>query len=276
MTTSLGEVLSEELRSWPVGSAAAAVVSETDVVASADHQQTYEWASVTKLLTALAVLDAAWQNRIDLDEPAGPPGSTVRHLLAHASGLSVDSDRTLSPPGRRRIYSNRGFEVLAEHLEQRTGKPFAAQLQERVLDPLGLDRTTLDGSPAHGAVGPVSDLAKLAAELLAPRYFAAEQLATATTTAFGELSGVLPGFGRQEPNDWGLGFEIHGHKSPHWMAPENSPAAFGHFGKTGSFLWVDAPSSVACVAACDTPFGTWAASAWPRLSRRVLEAVGST
>ena len=276
MTTGLGELLTAELRSWPVGSAAAAVVSGTEVVASADHQETYRWASVTKLLTALVVLDAAWQDTIDLDESAGPPGSTVRHLLAHASGLSVDSDRTLSPPGRRRIYSNRGFEVVAEHLERRTGKPFPTQLQERVLDPLGLDRTTLDGSPAHGALGPVSDLATLAAELLAPRYFAAEQLATATTTAFGDLSGVLPGFGRQEPNDWGLGFEIHGRKSPHWMAAENSPAAFGHFGKTGSFLWVDTPSGVACVAACDTPFGAWATSAWPRLSKRVLEAVGST
>lgn len=273
MTAGLQELLGEELSSWPVGSAAVAVVGGSGVLASAGDRQTYRWASVTKMLTALVVLDAAWHGRIDLDEPAGPAGSTVRHLLAHASGLSVDSDRTLSPPGQRRIYSNRGFDVLAEHLERRTGTPFSAQLQQRVLEPLGMDATTLDGSPAHGAQGPVDDLARLTAELLAPHHFPVEQLAAATRTAFDGLSGVLPGFGRQEPNDWGLGFEIHDGKSPHWMAPENSPEAFGHFGQTGSFLWVDQPYGVACVAASDTAFGPWAAVAWPRLSTRVLDVV---
>jgi CubicO group peptidase (beta-lactamase class C family) len=271
LRTSLEELLTEELRSWPVGSAAVAVVDGSGVLASAGDQRTYQWASVTKLLTALVVLDAAWQERIDLDEPAGPPGSTVRHLLAHASGLSVDSDRTLSPPGQRRIYSNRGFDVLAEHLERRTGRPFPEQLQGRVLTPLGMDRTTLDGSPAKGCQGPVDDLARLATELLAPRHFPVDQLAKATTTAFGGLIGVLPGFGRQEPNDWGLGFEIHGRKSPHWMSSKNSPASFGHFGQAGAFCWVDPEAGLACVAAGDTPFGPWAADAWPKLSTRVLD-----
>ena len=81
-------------------------------------------------------------------------GSTIRHLLAHASGLSVDSDRVLSAPGRRRIYSNRGFEVLGDHLERRLGRPFATQLRDAVLEPLAMQATTLTGSPAHGARGP--------------------------------------------------------------------------------------------------------------------------
>lgn len=273
--TSCTELLKAEISGWPVGSATAAVLSPTGPLGSWGSAQPYRWASVTKLLTALTVLDVAWQGRIDLDEPAGPPGSTVRHLLSHASGLALDSDRTLAPPGRRRIYSNRGFEVVAEHLVRRTGRTFPSQLTERILDPLEMHSTTLDGSPAEGAQGPVSDLAKLAGELLAPRCFAVDLLAAATTVAFPGLSGVLPGFGRQEPNDWGLGFEIRGGKSPHWMAPANSPAAFGHFGQAGSFLWVDPVANVACVAACDTPFGAWAASAWPRLAARVLDAVGS-
>lgn len=268
------ELIEAEIAGWPAGSAAAAVLDRTGLLGSWGRDRTYQWASVTKLLTALAVLDAAWQGRIDLDEPAGPPGSTVRHLLSHASGLAFDSDRTLAAPARRRIYSNRGFEVVAEHLEGRTGRAFGSQLTERVLDPLEMRSTTLNGSPAHGAQGPVSDLARLASELLAPRCFAVDQVAAATTVAFPGLSGVLPGFGRQEPNDWGLGFEIHGDKSPHWMAPANSPAAFGHFGQAGSFVWVDPEAEVACVAACDTPFGGWAASAWPRLGARVLDAVG--
>ena len=43
--------------------------------------QPFRWASVTKLLVALAALDAVQRGLLDLDEPAGPPGSTVRHLL---------------------------------------------------------------------------------------------------------------------------------------------------------------------------------------------------
>ena len=47
---------------------------------------------------------------------AGPLGATVRHLLAHASGLAMDSDLALAKPGTRRMYSNYGFTVLADTL----------------------------------------------------------------------------------------------------------------------------------------------------------------
>ena len=68
-----------------------------------------EWASVTKLVTALAVLVALEEEAVALDEPAGPPGSTVRHLLAHTSGLAFDEHRVFDKPGEQRIYSNTGF-----------------------------------------------------------------------------------------------------------------------------------------------------------------------
>jgi CubicO group peptidase (beta-lactamase class C family) len=265
------QVLREELRSWPGGSNTAAIINRFGVLAATGPDRVYEWASVTKLLTALVVLDKVWSGTLSLDEPAGPPGATVRHLLSHASGLAVESDRVLSPPGLRRIYSNRGYEVVGELLEHNGGKPFAAQLRESVLEPLSLNETKCEGSPAHGAHGPVRDMAALAAELLQPRHFPADRLTEARTTVFPELSGVLPGFGRQDPNDWGLGFEIRGRKSPHWMSPKNSPAAFGHFGRAGAFLWVDPQAGLACVAASRTPFGPWAAAAWPQLSTRVLE-----
>jgi CubicO group peptidase (beta-lactamase class C family) len=131
--------------------------------------------------------------------------------------------------------------------------------------------TALTGSPAHGAVGPVDDLATLARELLEPRVLSADLVASATGTAFPGLSGVLPGFGRQEPNDWGLGFEVRGAKEPHWTSPRNSPATFGHFGQSGSFLWVDPDARLACATAGDTPFGPWAADHWPRLADRLLD-----
>ncbi|WP_240722676.1 serine hydrolase domain-containing protein [Kocuria rosea] len=267
----LGRLLAEELARWPVGSAGVAVVDAGAVLASAGDPGPFPWASVTKLLTALTVLHAADEGAVDLDAPAGPPGATVRHLLAHASGLSLEGEKVMSPPGRRRIYSNRGIELAAEHLEHRTGRPFGVELAERVLGPLGLTGTRLQGSPAHGAHGPVRDLGRLGQELLAPRRLPERVLRAATRTSFEGLAGVLPGFGRQDPNDWGLGFEIRGRKTPHWTSPGNAPSTFGHFGQSGSFLWVDPEHSLACAAAGDTAFGPWAAEAWPRLSTGVLE-----
>lgn len=267
----LGTLLDRELARWPAA-AGVAVVDDSGVLAARGEDRAHPWASVTKLLAALTVLDLADQSLLDLDEPAGPPGSTVRHLLAHASGLSRDTDKLMAPPGRRRIYSNRGVEVLAEHVEQRRSTAFATLVQERVLEPLGMRATTLDGSPAHGARGPVGDLALLAAHLLRPQpgAVASGLLAEATTTAFPGLDGLLPGFGPQRPNDWGLGFELRGTKSPHWTAPGNAPTTFGHFGQSGSFLWVDPSLGLACVSAGATPFGPWAVEAWPRLSAMVL------
>jgi CubicO group peptidase (beta-lactamase class C family) len=198
-----------QVAQWPVGNAAVAVVDARGVRGTyGPHDAPFPWASVTKLLTALAILDAVDHGLVDLDEPAGPPRSTVRHLLAHAAGLAPDSDTVVAAPGRRRVYSNRGFEVLAHLVEARTGRPFPDRLRAQVLDPLGLAGTSLDGSPAHGAHGPLRDLAALGRELLTPTLLSPERMAEATRTAFPGLAGVLPGFGRQDPNDWGLGFEI--------------------------------------------------------------------
>ena len=56
-------------------------------------------------------------------------------------------------------------------------------------------------------VGPVDDLLLLGAELLRPTLVAAETVGRATRVAYPGLAGVLPGIGRFEPNDWGLGFD---------------------------------------------------------------------
>ncbi|HEV2758206.1 MAG TPA: serine hydrolase domain-containing protein [Acidimicrobiales bacterium] len=234
-----------------------------------------EWASVTKLVTALAVLLAVEEEVVALDEPAGPPGSTVRHLLAHASGLAFDENRVFDQPGEQRIYSNRGFEVLAKLVGDRAGMPFADYLTEGVLSPLGMTATHLDGSPAKGLVGPLDDLVRLARELLAPTLVSPVTLRNATTVVFPGLGGVLPGFGRQHPLDWGLGFELRDAKSPHWTGRRNSPATFGHFGRSGSFLWVDPAAGVACAVLSGRDFGPWAREAWPLLSDEVLAEHGA-
>ena len=261
-----------QVADWPVDTAAVAVVRADQVLASHGSESPLPWASVTKLITALTVLDAVERDLVALDEPAGPPGSTVAHLLAHASGLAPDEDRVLARPGRRRIYSNRGFEVLANLVTERAGTHFPEVLQDRVCRPLGMTATRLEGSPAHGAVGPLSDLATLGRELLAPTLLPTDVMYGATTPAFAGLSGILPGFGRQDPNDWGLGFEIRDDKHPHWTGSRNSPETFGHFGQAGGFLWVDPTAGLACACLTDRPFGDWAARVWPPLSDGVVAA----
>jgi CubicO group peptidase (beta-lactamase class C family) len=267
-----------QVAEWPAEHAAAGVATADRVLAThGDRSHAYAWASVTKLLVAYAALVAVEEGTIDLDEPAGPEGSTVRHLLSHASGLAWDSEQALGRPGQFRTYSNSGIEMLARHLAERAEMPFEDYLRAAVLEPLGLG-AELRGSPAGGMVGALDDVLRFGRELLAPTLVAEETLAEATTVQFPGLVGVLPTFGRMEPNDWGLGFELKDAKSPHWTGERNSPRTFGHFGSkegTATFLWVDPEARLACAALADVSFGPWAKEAWPQLSDAVLaEAAG--
>jgi CubicO group peptidase (beta-lactamase class C family) len=259
-----------QIDDWGAGTAAAGVVRRGDVVATyGPRGAALRWASVTKLVTATAVLVAAEEGTVDLDEPAGPEGSTVRHLLAHASGLPFEPGAPTSRPERRRIYSNVGFDVLAEHVAAAAGMPFDQYLAEGVLRALGM-RAELRGSPAADLYGGLDDLLLFAAELQRPSLIAPETLDEATTVQFPGLAGVLPDLGRFDPNDWGLGFELRNGKSPHWTGTRNSPHTFGHFGGSGTFLWVDPDAGIALGCLTDREFGDWAKEAWPRLSDAVL------
>ncbi|MFE5872717.1 serine hydrolase domain-containing protein [Streptomyces roseifaciens] len=260
------------IENWPVDTAAAAVVRAdgTTVGAHGPVEHRFPLASVTKPLAAYAALVAVEEGAVELDEPAGPAGSTVRHLLAHTSGLAFDEHRAMAEPGTRRLYSNAGFEVLGDHIAKATDIPFADYLREAVLEPLGMTATDLPGSPAKDGVSTVADLVRFAAELQAPRLLSPETVAGATSVAFPGLTGILPGYGHQRPNDWGLGFEIRDGKSPHWTGASSSPRTFGHFGQSGTFLWVDPAAGAACVALTDRAFGPWATEVWPALTDAVL------
>ena len=238
-----------------------------------DSDHRYEWASVTKPATAMTVLIAAERGLLDLDEPAGPPGSTVRHLLSHASGLPFEGEALLAAPGRKRIYSNPGFDQLGELVAVRAGKSFETALVAWVLRPLAMDRTFLEGRPSEGLVGTISDLAALARELLRPTLLMSASAASMREVTFAGLSGVVPGIGRFSPCDWGLGVELHDGKQLHWMGAANSPATFGHFGGAGTFLWVDPVVDRALVVLADRRFGAWALDAWPVFSDAVLAAL---
>jgi CubicO group peptidase (beta-lactamase class C family) len=231
------------------------------------------WASVTKPVTALAALVAVEEGTLSLDEPAGPPGSTLRHLLAHASGLGPEPGAPLAPPGTSRIYSNAGYMIVADLIARRSGLSFARYVTEGVLDPLGMEDTVLSdgaGGAAAGLAGPLTDLVALAREWSTPALVSDETHRAAATAQFPGLAGVLPGFGRFDPCDWGLGVEIRGHKQPHWTGTTNGPDTFGHFGQSGAFLWVDPAVGVACAGLGDRPFGPWATRAWPALADEVV------
>ena len=124
---------------WPVPTASAAVIGPSGVLATrgpTDHL--FHLASVTKPLAALAVLVAVEEEALSLDDPADEglvPGATVRHLLAHASGLAPERPLRSFPPATRRVYSNVGIERAADLVAAATGMPFAAYLDE-ALEPL--------------------------------------------------------------------------------------------------------------------------------------------
>jgi len=264
----------DALNDWPVGAAAAAVVGPGGVLAShGDVERMFELASVTKPLAARAVQVAIEEGAVELDTAAGPPGATVRHLLAHTSGLSMHDDRVLAAPGARRIYSNQGFTVLGQTVEHETGIEFARYLTEAVCEPLGMAATELHGgavAAGFGARSTVADLAAFAGDLLRPSTISQGLHAEATTVQFPGLDGVLPGYGVQRPNDWGLGFELRDSKSPHWTGAQNSARTYGHFGQAGGFIWADPENELALVVLTDRDFGEWALRPWPALSDAVI------
>ena len=254
---------------WPADRVAVGVTSARGTLFVHGSAGEFRWASVTKPVTALACLVAAEEGTLDLDEPAGPRGSTVRHLLAHASGLPFDPGPPIAKPGQRRIYSEYGFQVLGDTLAGRAEMPFAEYLAGAVLEPLGLG-ARLDGKPGSGLWGTLADMLALGRELLAPTLVSRETFAEAVSVQYPGLVGVLPGFGRQTPNDWGLGIELRDHKSPHWTGSRNSERTFGHFGGSGTFLWVDPEPGIALACLTDLEFGEWAVGAWPAFSDAVL------
>jgi CubicO group peptidase (beta-lactamase class C family) len=235
---------------WGAGLAAAGVVRADGIVDTYGPRDVAgRWASVTKLLTGLAVLVAVEEGVVELDEH-------LRRLLSHAGE-------------RRRQYSNEAVEEAAAIVAAGAEMPFADYFHEAVVGPLDL-RGSLQGSPASGYVGPLDDLLALGRELLAPTLIAQETLDEATTVQFPGLAGVLPSWGRQDPNDWGLAFELRDHKSPHWTGAHNSPRTFGHFGQLGTFIWVDPELRAACGVLTNRDFGDWAKEAWPAFNDAVV------
>ncbi len=270
--------------SWPVEHVAAAVVrpdptstSGTVVDSIGDTERQYRLASLTKPISAWAIMIGVEEGILDLDAAlrhvSAPPGCTLRHLLAHAGGFSFDGDQPITPIEQRRIYSNTGIERAADELAGAAGMPFETYLYEAVLGPLRMASTELSGSPAHGLNSTLDDVARFVAEMLRPTLLASTTVADICAPQYPALAGIVPNVGRFDPCPWGLGLEIRGDKSPHWTGRANSSATFGHFGGYGSMMWVDPSAAVGVVALTDRAFADWrdeALRSWPEFSDAVL------
>lgn len=141
----------------------------------ADADTQYRIGSITKTFTAALVLQLRDEGLLDLTDrleqhvPGTPIGQvTIAQLLSHTSGLQSETDgewwercaggdfaalaptlRLVARPGRRFHYSNTGFGVLAEVVARLRGQSWESALQERLLDPLGLTRTTPRPAEPH-------------------------------------------------------------------------------------------------------------------------------
>ena len=258
---------------WPCDRVAAMARTPAGTWWRGPIDEPFALASVTKLLTASAVLLAAEEEVVSLEQPVGND-ATLADLLAHAAGLSPgDASWFVTGPRSRRVYGNAGYELAARIVEDAAGIPFATYLAEGVFAPLGMAASSLPGSPAADGLSTVRDLARFAtalADRTAP--LAPSTVERMTTPHAPGLAGVLPGFGRQDDNQWGLGPEIRDGKHPHWTGSSNSPATWGHFGRSGTFLWVDPVADAVLVCLTDREFDDWARDRWPALADAVVAA----
>ncbi len=174
------------------------------------------------------------------------------------------------------IYSNTGIELAAAHLESAAGCLSVSTLSAVCSNRWVWAKPSSTARPPMAPAGRLGDLLALAGELLAPSLVSPETWQVATSVAWPGLAGVLPGFGRQDPCDWGLGPEIRSHKSPHWTGSANSPSDLRPFWPV-RFVPVGRPRSrdSRVAALSSTPFGPWAKEAWPALSDAVLAAYGT-
>lgn len=264
------------LKSWPAERvSAAAILPDLSIARSGPTTAPFELASLTKVLAAAAVHLAVEEGSIGLGDHAGvlrdansDRGATVADVLAHAGGFAPDGT-VLDDPRRKRIYSNGGYDLLAQLVANATGMAFDQYLHLGVFEPLAMDSSELVGSAAYAGRSTVDDLVKFLAGI--GWLLDASTIQQMTTPHLPGLDGVLPGFGRQTQNLWGLGPEIRGTKSPHWTGSTNSPRTWGHFGQAGTFFWQDPDAELSVIVLTNRPFGDWAAECWPRFSDAVRE-----
>ena len=250
---------------WP-GEHVAVCVTGTVEATRGDESRRFEWASVTKLASAVAMLVAAEEGLIDLDEPAGPPGATFRHLLSHSSGLPFEAGAPISAPGKRRIYSNYGFEVAAALVEERAEMSFETYFAHV------WQGTTLScgARPARERPGRSPTCVRSRTSCSRRRALRARRSQRRRRCSSRGSSVSCRGSGGRSRTTGGSASSCGTASRRTGRAPAMRRATFGHFGRSGTFLWVDPVAGIALGALTDRAFGDWAIDAWPRLADAVL------
>lgn len=142
----------------------------------ATERTSYRMASVTKMFTAVAVMQLVEQGRIDLDEdirtyvPSFPKKAwtvTPRHLLGHLGGISHYRDREKethfhrryttaeslaifqdwaleAPPGDQYVYTSYGYNLLGAAIERASGQSYAQYLRSRVFRPVEMTSSMVE------------------------------------------------------------------------------------------------------------------------------------
>jgi CubicO group peptidase (beta-lactamase class C family) len=157
---------------------------------SATADDVYRIGSITKTFTAVLIMQHVAAGRIELDAPLrsylpeAPVGPTIRMALSHTSGVQREPPgeiwETMKPPSREELiagledaeqvlrpgeqwhYSNLVFALLGEVVMRVTGERYRDVLQQRILDPLGLARTSLQPEAPKASpyfVDPYTDVA---------------------------------------------------------------------------------------------------------------------
>jgi CubicO group peptidase (beta-lactamase class C family) len=121
--------------------------------------------------------------------------------------------------------------------------PFEEYLQKAVLEP-ARDAGVLAALRPAGLHGSLDDLVKVTREFMEPTLVAPETSPRRRASSSPGLAGVIPGLGRFDPNDWGLGFELKDGKQPHFTGTLTSPRTYGHWGASGTLFWVDPDSGL--------------------------------
>lgn len=213
-------------------------------------------------------------------------------------------------PGERVAYSNAAYWILGAAIETVAGASFAAFLHGEVLTRWGLAETFLVpppaveeriarrygkarimnrpygrslGSPAGGLFATARDLLRFAGIFLADRVrpdgwrvLSTASVHSMTTDQTNGLPGGIDGF-RTWPNcPWGLGWEVKGDKLNHWTGDLTSPRTIAHVGQSGTLLWADPTTGIACAVLANRDLYTWwsvTPARWARLCNAIVAAV---
>jgi CubicO group peptidase (beta-lactamase class C family) len=162
---------------------------DADAHVPVDAQTIYHWASITKTMTGVAIMQLRDRGLLTLDDPIvrhvpelaavhNPFGDTnaitLRHLMSHSAGFGGGTwrwrDRDWQPfeprswtqlaamlpytevgfrPGTRFSYSNPGIVYLGQVIERLSGEDFEVYVDKNILKPLGMHASYFDRTPPH-------------------------------------------------------------------------------------------------------------------------------